>query len=422
MRRLLVTVLGALLGVGVLMGMGTHSVSAHGERAQEGFVRMATATWWDVKWSKDTVTQNDPMTITGTVKLLETWPNNMSNGNPDVCYLTVVEPGARFVLVDRKVNGQETPESMFCHKGGVYNFAMTLRARDPGYWHVHPAIAVRESGTLIGPGKYITLNASPAGFTFPLQTLNGGTVNLENYGLWLVLGFSAITLVLGMWWMIYWTVPKPTVTRLAVSNRLPLNQDGGEAVDLITRKDHRHMNVIGAVTVLLLVAGFIWQAQAYPGKLPQQVDWVTPPAAPAAAQVASVNATNAVYDFNTDNVSIKATVTNTSNNPVQVAAFRMANISFVNFVARPAAAGEDEMKVSPTGPIQPGQSQEVTMVIPGNILKSEELLPLGTAQLLMTGVVEVADSTGTRNFDTIEATLNPTRTAMRPQANGIRPA
>lgn len=422
MRRLILMVLGVLMGAGVMMGLGTHSVSAHGERAQEGFVRMETATWWDVNWSKDTVAQNDTFKLTGTVKLLETWPNNMSNGNPDVCYLTVVEPGARFVLVDRQVNGQETPQSMFCHKGGVYNFQMTLRGRDPGYWHVHPAIAVRESGTLIGPGRYITLTATPGGFFFPLQTLNGGTINLESYGLWVVLGFSAITLVLGMWWMIYWTVPKPTVTRLAVSNRLPLNQDGGEAVDLITRKDHRHMNVIAAVTVLLLVAGFIWQAQAYPGKMPQQVDWVTPPAAHMPAQVASATSSVAVYDPSTDNVSIHATVTNTSSHPVQVAAFRTAYLSFVNFVARPAAAGEDEMTVSPTGPIQPGQSQEVTMVIPGQILKTEELLPLGTAQLLITGVMEIADSTGTRNFDTIQATLNPTRTAMRPQATGIRPA
>jgi len=170
------------------------------------------------------------------------------------------------------------------------------------------------------------------------------------------------------------------------------------------------------------VAGFIWQANAFPGKLPQQVDWVTIPEASAPAQVASVNATNAIYDFNTDNVSIKATITNTSKNPVQVAAFRVANISFANFIARPPAAGEDQMKVSPTSPVQPGQSQEVTMVIPGNILKNEELLPLGTAQLLITGVVEVVDSTGTRNFDTIQSTLNPTRTAMRPQAYGIRPA
>jgi methane/ammonia monooxygenase subunit B len=422
MRRLIVTVLGALLGAGVMMGIGTHSVSAHGERAQEGFVRMETATWWDVKWSRDTVSQNQPMTISGTVKLLETWPNNMSNGNPDVCYLTVVEPGARFVLVDRRVNGQETPQSMFCHKGGVYNFAMTLRARDPGYWHVHPAIAVRESGTLIGPGKYITLNATPAGFSFPVATLNGGTVDLESYGLWLVIGFSAITLVLGMWWMIYWTVPKPTVTRLAVSNRLPLNQDGGEAVDLITRKDHRHMNLIGAVAILLLVAGFIWQASAYPGKMPQQVDWVTPPTAPAPAQLASASASNAIYNPSTNEVSIQTSVTNTSDHPVQVAAFRTASLSFVNFVARPAAAGEDEMKVSPADPIAPGETRNVTIVIPGQILQTEELLPLGTAQLLITGVLEIADSTGTRNFDTIQSSLNPTRTAMRPQASGIRPA
>jgi methane/ammonia monooxygenase subunit B len=152
------------------------------------------------------------------------------------------------------------------------------------------------------------------------------------------------------------------------------------------------------------------------------VDWVTPPTAPAPAQLASASASNAIYNPSTNEVSIQTSVTNTSDHPVQVAAFRTASLSFVNFVARPAAAGEDEMKVSPADPIAPGETRNVTIVIPGQILQTEELLPLGTAQLLITGVLEIADSTGTRNFDTIQSSLNPTRTAMRPQASGIRPA
>src|SRR5205807_2151126 len=177
MRRWILMALVALLGAAAMTGLRTHSVSAHGETAQEGFVRMEALGWWDVKFSKSDLTQNDNMTVSGTAKILETWPSNMSDGSPKICYFTVVEPGARFVLVDRKINGMPAPQSFFCSKGSVYNFSMTLRARDPGNWHVHPALAVKESGTLIGPGQYVNISSSPSGFSFPLTLLNGKTID-----------------------------------------------------------------------------------------------------------------------------------------------------------------------------------------------------------------------------------------------------
>src|SRR5437879_9265152 len=122
MRRRLIGVLGAAAAALAVAGLGASTASAHGERAQEGFVRMEAVSWWDVQFSQTSLKQGDTTTITGTAKILETWPSNMSGGNPSVCYFTVVEPGARFVLVDRVINGMETPQSNFCHKGGVYNF------------------------------------------------------------------------------------------------------------------------------------------------------------------------------------------------------------------------------------------------------------------------------------------------------------
>jgi Monooxygenase subunit B protein len=122
-RKTLVSILGSMAAALGLVALGTTSASAHGERAQEGFVRMEAVSWWDVKFSEQTLNQGDTMTITGTAKILETWPINMSGGNPEVCYFTIVEPGSRFVLIDRTINGVATPQSNFCHKGGVYNFA-----------------------------------------------------------------------------------------------------------------------------------------------------------------------------------------------------------------------------------------------------------------------------------------------------------
>jgi methane/ammonia monooxygenase subunit B len=413
-RRRVVSILGAAVAAVAMVFLGATSASAHGEKAQEGFVRMEAVSWWDVQFSKSSLKQGDQMTITGTAKILETWPSNMSGGHPSICYFTVVEPGARFVLVDRTINGAETPQSFFCHKGGIYDFSMTLRARDAGSWHVHPAVAVEQAGTLIGPGQWINIDSTPGGFTYPLNLLNGGTIDLESYGTWLILGFSALTLVLGLWWMIYWTVPKRTVTRLAVSNQLPLNQDGGEAVGLITRKDHRHMAIITLVTILLLAVGFGYQALAYPGKIPQQTDWSTPPALPVVSDFAKAIATDATYDPGSHVLTIKNHVTNMGKTPVTLAAFRTAYLAFVNPTAGSFAESGDYVhqlsRISPSEEIQPGQTTDVTLTIPGTVLEQEEMLPIGKAQLQVAGVVELRDSNGDRNFSTVETALNPTRT------------
>ncbi len=371
--------------------------------------------WWDVKFSTSNLSQNQNLTLTGTAKILETWPSNMSDGNPKICYFTVVEPGARFVLIDRKINNMEAPQSFFCGKGSVYNFSMTLRARDPGNWHVHPAIAVKESGTLIGPGQYINITSDPAGFTFPMTLLNGKTIDLEGYGTWLVLGFSAVTLALGVWWMLFWTVPggrKRTINRLRVANELPLNQDGGAAVGLITKSDHRQLELITGLTLLLVGGGFLWASIHYSGNIPLQVDWITPPAAPQAAQVATANAQNAIYDPSSNTLKLISTVTNTGTSPVTLNAFRTGNLTFLNpLVGLPHGDYEYEMTaVSPQGPIGPGQTATVTVTIPGAVLLQQELLPLGQAQYVVAGVLEFADSGGTRNFDTVETSLNPTST------------
>jgi methane/ammonia monooxygenase subunit B len=405
----------ALLGAAAMTGLRTHTVSAHGETAQEGFVRMEALGWWDVKFSKSDLQQNDNMTVSGTAKILETWPSNMSDGAPKICYFTIVEPGARFVLVDRKINNIPAPQSFFCSKGSVYNFSMTLRARDPGNWHVHPALAVKESGTLIGPGQYINISSSPSGFSFPLTLLNGKTIDLENEGTWLVLGFSAVTLVLGMWWMFFWTVPggyKRTITRLRVANELPLNQDGGAAVGLITKRDHRMFELITGITLVLVAGGFIWSSVHYSGNIPLQVDWVTPPTPAAPAQLATAQANNAIYDPNANTVQILTSVTNTSKSPVQISAFRTGNVSFLNPLSGlPHGDYEYQIKsLSPQDPIAPGQTQQVTITIDAQVLKNLELLPLGQAQYVVAGVLELTDGQGTRNFETISASLNPTST------------
>ncbi|HKF19209.1 MAG TPA: methane monooxygenase/ammonia monooxygenase subunit B [Candidatus Dormibacteraeota bacterium] len=408
-RRFALSLLGSLVAV-VAAAIGTTTASAHGERAQESFIRMESVAFWDVKFSTNNVKQGEDLTITGTAKLLETWPSNLSGGNPSVCYFTVVEPGAQFVLKDRVINGAQAPQSVFCHKGGTYDFSMTLTGRSPGNWHVHPAVAVREAGTIIGPGTWITVNEAPGGFSYPIKLLNGQTVDLESYGQWLIVGFSVATFVLGMAWMIMWTWTRPTITRLAVTNQLPLNQDGGDAVGLITRQDHRNTAIIAGATVVLVGAGFLISAFAFPGRIPQQTDWITPPTSEQPASIGEASLTGAVWDPSSQSLTMTAQIKNTGKSQLTLTAFRTSYLTFVNTTARSPESGEYQMTATPAGTIDPGQTQTVQIKLPGSVFQQEELLPIGKAQMEVAGVLELTDALGTRNMDTVLTSLMPTST------------
>src|SRR5437762_3226732 len=148
--------LSLLLAVGGLLATAAVA-SAHGENSQEGFLRMETVAFSNVQFSKDTIKQGEDVTITGRAALLNTWPRTL--GEPDTGFVNVTAPGPVLLMKDRTVNGMSAPGAIFVKKGNAYDFKLTLVGRDRGRWHVHPAFAVPGSGTLIGPGQWITVQA-----------------------------------------------------------------------------------------------------------------------------------------------------------------------------------------------------------------------------------------------------------------------
>src|SRR6516225_3465182 len=92
----------------LLLTLGAAAAAfAHGERAQEGFLRMKTVAWEDVKFSSDSVKQDEQLVITGKVKVLESWPATLEA--PQLAYLNVSASGPTFVMKERTVNGQPAP-------------------------------------------------------------------------------------------------------------------------------------------------------------------------------------------------------------------------------------------------------------------------------------------------------------------------
>ena len=404
MQRLLLALLLATAGILITAMVA----SAHGEDSQEGFLRMETVAFNNVKFSADTIKQGETVTITGQATILDTWPKTL--GEPSTGYVNVTTQGPVLLMKDRLVNGLEAPDSIFIKKGDTYDFKMTLEGREPGNWHVHPTFAVEGAGTLIGPGHWITVQDA-GGYTNSLPLLNGQQVNLETFGAGQLAIFNWLGFAIGMAWMLYWTVPKiggpnhRTVSKLPVTLRVPLNTDGQD-IGLITKQDHRVSNWLLAATIVLLGAGWIYQTVAFPIKIPQQVFRFEPPALQQAPQFSQVLAKDASYDPQTSTVVMTVDVTNHGQAPATINAFTTSSLTFVN----QASAGTGTpyvMTVSPSTPIAPGQTQTVTLTMRDPVWRDARILDVNRPRLEVAGQLLVQDAAGTQNADTILSSLTP---------------
>jgi methane/ammonia monooxygenase subunit B len=391
------------------------SALAHGEAADEPFLKDLTVAFYDVHVAPTSITVGQPVTITGTLKVLETWPYTLDP--PETAYITPVVPGPVFVLTDRTVNGEATPGSIFVERGGIYQFKMVMQGRRPGSWHVHPGIAIQGTGTLIGPGEWVRVEPGAAPFMLDISLLDGRLVNLEHYGGRFVWWWSFAGFLLGVVWMIYWTVPKRTVTRLAVTSQLPVNDDAPD-IGLITPRDHMWMDLLAGLTVLLLVVGWVYMAVKYPVRLPQQTVRFAPEPISPGASLAQVRPQGATYDDHTDTLLINVEVKNTSSSPLTLKQYVMAMAAFVN-------GGKDDqekagpaefvgqLNVEPDGPIAPGESKKLTLKMTAAIFDEERLIPLHDPQQAIAGLLRFENAQGRQDLVTVKSVLVPI--AFRPQ-------
>ena len=413
MRRRLLLVLVAAVLVTVVPAT---AASAHGEKSQEGFLRMRTVGWTDVHFSGDTVQQGQTVTVTGTVKIMDAWPSSLAKGQPNTCFMSMIAPGPTIVLKERTINGQSMPTRIDCTKGRIYDFSMTFAGRRVGRWHVHPAFAVKGAGTLIGPGAWINVKENPAGFTNEATLLGGKTVNLENYQLPFIWIWLTLTFIIGMVWMIYWTVPKRTIPHLAVTSQIPLNTDGA-AYGLVTKKDHRNSTIMMLATVVLLGAGWIYQLANFPVKIPQQIIQFAPAqiARPAPFVALEAGTGKAVYDADKKLVTVQVNATNNGKVPAQLTQFAVADLTWFN-QAVPAAKPSGPQAVDTSYPmtvqsdtIAPGATQQVMVSMPSDIwLHQERLLPIGESQLTVTGLLRFQTPNGDKTDVEVDEPLTPT--------------
>ena len=363
---------------------------------------METVAFSDVKFSTLALRQGQELTITGRATILEVWPTSLAE--PKVGYLNVDAPGPVMLMQDRLVNGLETPDAFLVTKGASYDFKLMLVGRQPGRWHVHPTLAIEGAGSLIGPGEWITVQDT-GGFTNSLTLLNGQSINLETYNLaqlsvWQWLGFAA-----GLGWVLYWTVTRPSVTRLAVATQLSLNNDGHE-FGLVTRKDHRVANWFAIGLVALLALGWVYQQLLFPVKIPQQVVRFEPPALPAEVRFAQAQVKLADYDPGTSTLTMDVLATNVGTIPMRLQGFNTSNLTFVNAVT---GASTTDHPLIVDGPLQidAGQTQTLHLTLSDPVWADDRLIETSNPRMEVAGQLVFQDNSGGQTHVTILSSVIP---------------
>lgn len=408
-------VLISLIALAFIAVPSVPQVFAHGEAADEPFLKNMTTAFFDVAISPTEIQVGDPVTITGKVKILETWPHTLET--PEIASIIPVVPGPMFMLKERTVNGESSIGSFFVEKGGIYEFRMVIIGKEPGDWHVHPGIAIQGTGTLIGPAEWVKVNPSPTPLEFPVTLLNGETIELSSYGGSFVVWWSFAGFALGIVWMLYWTLSKRTVTNLAVTLQLPPNDDAPD-IGLITPRDHMWMNVIAGVALVMLVVGWTYAATSYPVRWPQQTDWFTPEFISSGPDLAEVRANGATFDEGPETLEMKIQVQNVSSSPITLKQYTMAMANFVNGGEQEQTqAGPREfvgaLEVEPNGQIAAGETKDFTIRISSTLFGVERLIPLSAPQQFIAGVFHFENAQGERELVTVRSGLVPTKFTPR---------
>src|SRR5262245_56976405 len=106
-RRLLISLVALVLAALV----SVPKAFAHGEAGDEPFLKNMTTAFYDVSVSPTEIQVGQPVTVTGTIKVLETWPHTLAT--PEIASIVPVVPGPVFALQDRTVNEQPATSSFF---------------------------------------------------------------------------------------------------------------------------------------------------------------------------------------------------------------------------------------------------------------------------------------------------------------------
>jgi methane/ammonia monooxygenase subunit B len=350
---------------------------AHGERSQAAFLRTQTIAFWDVRFSTTRLRVGEPLEVTGKFRVMEDWPETLAL--PETAFLTVVAPGPVFLVKDRQIDGRFAPQSITPHQGRVHDFRMRLLARRDGHWHVHPSLAVKKAGALIGPGQWVDVEKGDGPFRNVVALENGRQADLEHYGLSTLLTWHALWVVIGVVFVVYWllTPRRRLISQMARIQADPENQQWSFMRD---RRDIRFSVVIGLLTLGLIAAGVIYANRDWPGTIPLQVRKTNLPGVDLNGQVEARVAEPARFDATHDEMQMTIEVANREAMALSLDRFAMADLSF-------ARQGDAVLVVDGPAVINPGETRRVAVRLRSPLWTAERLVPAKEVDVQLAGVV-----------------------------------
>jgi methane/ammonia monooxygenase subunit B len=363
----------ALVGI-FLLGFAV-SASAHGERAQEPSLRLSTIQWYDTKWSSNQIGVNQELTLSGRFHIMANWPLEIPSPT-GLTFLNVGVPGPVFIRTASIVDGVNGASSMSLGLGLDYEYRIVLRGRVPGRYHVHPMLDVRDTGPILGPGKWVTVTGDPTAFTDPVTTLTGQRLDLSRYGLASIVGWHLVWIVVALAWLGYWL-------------RKPLLMPRYEAVQagtgdsLITRTDRVAAAIVLALTLIIATGEKTLTNITYPVTVPLQSNQTKVPPLAQAATTVTVTPEQVTYLVPGRTVQLRVQVTNQGAKPIRFGEFTTANLRFLNeAVVKPEADYPPDLiapaglLVRPDTPIAPGATREVYIEATSSVWETDRLTAL----------------------------------------------
>ncbi|MGH3737092.1 MAG: methane monooxygenase/ammonia monooxygenase subunit B [Micromonosporaceae bacterium] len=395
MMRIRIVAAGFVLGLVAILAGPAPAAHAHGEQTQEAFLRSSTVLLYDVRYSATEVNVGDELTITGTLRVMNAWPDH-TIPEPEIGFLSVIAPGPVFAVKDRRLGDTFTPQSVKVGKGQTFPFSVTLVAREEGHWHVHPSFAVEGTGTLVGRGEWI--DVGPGEFHNTAALPGGEKIDLTTYGTGTVLVWHVIAFVIGVGWLVFW-LRRPVLARLGVVSA------GGAG----TLTDGRDVKVgLGFVALIaaVLAGGYVYSVStAAADPMPLQVARLAPEPQAQADPLVSSEVRKAQYRKDAGTLTLTVRVENTSDAPVTLSSMQIAEETLVHAGtttdgAHPALRIDDAT-------VAPGAERELTVVIDTEPLQRANLLPLREPQVRITGLLFFTDPAGNRQISEVDEVTSP---------------
>jgi methane/ammonia monooxygenase subunit B len=383
----------------------TPSVFAHGERALEPFIRMRTIQWYDIAWSHTNLKVNDELILRGRFHVAEDWPNAVAK--PDSAFLNLAMPTPVLVRTATYLNGISVANSVDLQLGADYEFKLSLKARIPGRYHIHPMMNLKDVGVIVGPGMWIEIRGAAADFRNETTTASGRTIDLETFGTRNGVLWHGVWLVLGAAWLLWW------VRRPLFIPRYKLVQAGNEEA-LITPIDRR-IAIFGlAATLVVIAGGYAAVDRAYPDLIPLQTGRTHVEPLPGSHGV-GVAVKHATYRVVERSLSLTLEVTNKTAQPIQLAELNTATVRFFNPEAgRIDLAYPEELsartglRVESNAPIAPGEIRTVHVTATDAAWDLQKLSTIiKDADSRVGALLFFYDTSGTRYISSISTSVVP---------------